>query len=216
MLIFPEPDAAPAPETDDDDGLGPALTPADLIPEGSNNGVEEDIAALEAARAATPQGVIRPTDLPEMNDDQVNRAWEQIEKLPLRGVIQRSLFEAKEQFAELMRVRITPEIVGVNLLEAAEILADAMRIARSTALNPKTSVRAKLLAFEQITLAGRAQAELGKQILRMYPPRKKNEDIPIRTPIAVNGTIAPSGDGPLILANNVQINSPGQAKTGAG
>lgn len=175
---------------------------------------------IALAPADVPEQVFDPNKVPlnedgtlrMLTEDEMNEAWEALQNSPSKGFLDRAKWEAKETFGRMLAVRLNPDIVGLNLVEASELLQSSLRAATALANSSRASKKVQIAAIEAVTMAARAQGELCSQILKVYRANRREE----RAARKEAKNIGPSAEMPMIVANNVQINpAPQQANSGA-
>lgn len=144
---------------------------------------------------------------------EIDAAWEAITSTKFGKRFNRQKFEARKQFGRLMGKEVTPELLGVNVMESAEIIMDAIRNAASLLdEDSKATVDQKLAAVTAVTLGGRAVGDLSDKAAKLYC-RYKEESVQSRVQSMVRN-IGPSSDRPIIVAQNVQIGPKNEARNG--
>lgn len=146
--------------------------------------------------------------LPYMTEKDEADIWERTDKVVKTGCLSKRItkdyFRAKEELGRLMKVKLTPEVMGVNLMESSEILQDAIREA-GRVLESNASNADKVNALMAITLAARAQGELTMKMAKLYKAGQRDA---VKESPKLNARKAPSADIPFqIVAERVEINN---------
>lgn len=153
-----------------------------------------------------------------MDEDEENRRWEELDRkiarcgAALSKRLTKDYFRAKEEFGRLMAFKLTPEVIGVNLVESSEILQDSIREA-SRAMEETNNPKDKIDALMAITVATRAQGDITLKMSRLY---RAGQQVRESTRPRINTSRAPSADVPFIVAQNVEIRAADPARNDTG
>lgn len=144
-----------------------------------------------------------------MDDAEALKAWEAIERTDYGKVLNREKFRAEKEFGRMMSVQLTPDVMGVPLIETVAYVQEIVRIASKIAMSDKSTPDQRLSAAMTVSMCSTKLVEMTKQMMKIYRAGQKAENQPQPK------NRGPSSDMPMIVAQNVQISPQSPAKNGA-
>lgn len=155
---------------------------------------------------------VTPEENRQLSLAEIDLAWDAISNTRFGAKFNKQKFEARRMFGKMMGQQISVEFLGVNVLESAEMVMEAIRNASAYLDDPKATIDQKIAVTTAITIGARAVGDLSERAAKMYG--KTSDEPQKRTLPSIVKNIAPNSDRPIIVAQNVQFGPREQAKSG--
>ena len=173
-------------------------------------GIEAILSPVPPPPANTlPDGTPEP-----MTEDEIREAWAMVANSDIAKVLDVNSLAVKEAMGKLLSRRLTPEVIGVNAVEAAELLQMTIRAATKLANDASVPQEIRINAVRTAANAASVQVELSKYIAHAYQSMPGKRPWGVAPPMSQPKNRGPSPDRPIIVAQNVQINNRDSVKTG--